>query len=373
LGVVFPTGHSEHQRIEAILTEHRLMAIARVIGRPTLAPSISIHAEGRQVFKSNRVDLHRLWSKTSWKIQSLRDNPACADQEYDRILDEQDSGLHSKLTFAWPNEQSLTAPELLIHRPQIAILREQGVNGHIEMAAAFDRAGFAAVDVTMSDLLAGRFHLSRFNGLVACGGFSFGDVLGAGQGWGKSILFNDDLREQFSTFFSHDSNFALGVCNGCQMFSAIKSIIPGAQNWPSFISNESAQFEARVTMIEVKESPSLFFAGMAGSRLPVAVSHGEGRVHYDNASDYDTLLAKQQLALTYVDNQGQVSERYPYNPNGSKGGVTGLTNLDGRITLLMPHPERVIRTVTNSWHPGDWGEYSPWLKFFRNAYQWVRQ
>ncbi len=251
----------------------------------------------------------------------------------------------------------------------MAILREQGVNGQIEMAAAFDRAGFAAVDVHMSDIIAGRVSLGDFKGFAACGGFSYGDVLGAGEGWAKSILFNARARDEFEAFFRRDDSFALGVCNGCQMMSNLHELIPGAEAWPHFVRNRSEQFEARFVMVEVQRSASLFFEGMEGSRMPVAVAHGEGYAEFAGAN---ALASAQALvALRFVDNRGNATERYPYNPNGSPQGITGLTTPDGRFTILMPHPERVFRAVQNSWHPAEWGEDGPWLRMFRNARRWV--
>ncbi|MFQ3197731.1 MAG: phosphoribosylformylglycinamidine synthase [Paraglaciecola sp.] len=251
--------------------------------------------------------------------------------------------------------------------PKIAILREQGVNSHVEMAAAFDRAGFTAIDVHMSDVLAGRVSLSEFKGLVACGGFSYGDVLGAGEGWAKSILFNPQARDQFSAFFDRNETFTLGVCNGCQMLSNLKQLIPGAEHWPHFVTNQSERFEARVAMLEVKDSPSILFAGMQGSRIPIAVSHGEGRAEFAGGNGLQTMEDSGTIALQYVDNYGKVTQQYPANPNGSPLGISGLTSIDGRATIMMPHPERVFRTVANSWHPSDWQEDSPWMRMFRNA------
>jgi phosphoribosylformylglycinamidine synthase len=294
----------------------------------------------------------------------LRDNPDCAQQEYDRLLDATDPGITARLTF--DPQEDIAAP-FINHgaKPRVAILREQGVNGQIEMAAAFDRAGFAAVDVHMSDIIAGRASLKDFHGFAACGGFSYGDVLGAGEGWAKSILFNARARDDFDAFFKRADSFALGVCNGCQMMSNLQELIPGAERWPHFVRNKSEQFEARFVTLEVQESPSLFFKGMAGSRIPVAVAHGEG---YAEFADAAALQAAQALvALRFVDNRGAVTEQYPLNSNGSPQGITGMTTPDGRFTILMPHPERVFRAVQNSWHPAGWGEDGPWLRMFHNA------
>lgn len=256
-------------------------------------------------------------------------------------------------------------------QPKIAIVREQGVNSHVEMAAAFSRAGFAAIDVHMSDILSGRVTLDAFSGIVACGGFSYGDVLGAGEGWAKSILFNPRASDQFAAFFERQSTFSLGVCNGCQMLSNLKALIPGAQDWPHFVTNKSERFEARVAMIEVAPSASIFFDDMAGSRIPIAVSHGEGRAEFATQNSMLSLNTNPLVSLRYVDNRGQVTEKYPHNPNGSPNGVTGFTSEDGRSTIMMPHPERVFRTVSNSWYPNNWQEDGAWMRMFRNARKFV--
>jgi phosphoribosylformylglycinamidine synthase len=289
----------------------------------------------------------------------MRDNPACAQQEYDRIL-QSDPGLSVK-----SHIQIIDAPLISATRPKIAILREQGVNGHIEMAGAFTLAGFDAVDVTMSDLLAGK-SLAQFQGLVACGGFSYGDVLGAGKGWAKTILFQSQLRDEFSAFFERPDTFSFGVCNGCQMLSSLKELIPGAQDWPSFERNRSEQFEARLALVEVCQSPSILLQGMAGAMLPIAVAHGEG---FANFADQPN---PSQVSLRYVDNHGKPTEYYPNNPNGSPQGITGLTTSDGRVTIMMPHPERVFKTWQLSWHPKQWTEYSPWFTLFTNARKYLK-
>ena len=325
---------------------------------------LRIIAGGKEILKEGRVDLQRAWAETTFHMQSLRDNPVCAQQEYDRILDAGDPGLSPRLTFE-PAED-VAAPFIAGGaRPRVAILREQGVNGQVEMAAAFDRAGFAAVDVHMSDIISGRVTLADFKGAVACGGFSYGDVLGAGEGWAKSILFNPRARDVFAAFFARKDSFALGVCNGCQMMSNLHELIPGSDSWPHFVRNRSEQFEARVALLEVQRSASLFFEGMAGSRIPVACAHGEGFAEF--RSDAALAAAQPLVALRFVDNRGQATEVYPLNPNGSPQGITGLTTPDGRFTILMPHPERVFRTVQNSWHPDGWGEDGPWMRMFRNA------
>jgi phosphoribosylformylglycinamidine synthase len=324
--------------------------------------------DGRKIFCESRADLQRAWSETTFHMQKLRDNPECAQQEYDRILDHDDPGLGAVLNFD-PAADLATPYVPRGGRPRIAILREQGVNGQVEMAAAFDRAGFAAVDVHMSDIIAGRVSLGDYKGFAACGGFSYGDVLGAGEGWAKSILFNARARDEFEAFFRRADSFALGVCNGCQMMSNLHELIPGAEAWPHFVKNRSEQFEARFVMLEVQRSASLFFEGMAGSRMPVPVAHGEGYAEF--VDDKALASAQSLVALRFVDNQGRATERYPHNPNGSPQGITGLTTPDGRFTILMPHPERVFRAVQNSWYPAQWGEDGPWLRMFRNARHWV--
>jgi phosphoribosylformylglycinamidine synthase len=298
-------------------------------------------------------------------MQRLRDNPLSADAELEWRLDDADPGISPKLTFD-PTQDVAAALIAKGQRPRIAILREQGVNGQVEMAAAFTRAGFDAVDVHMSDLASGRIKLADFRGFAACGGFSDGDVLGAGRGWATSILYNDSLREQFAAFFADETKFALGVCNGCQMLSQLKEIIPGAQHWPKFLRNASEQYESRVATLEILDSPSLFFKGMTGSRIPVAVAHGEGRVSFPQVCS----PSKSHGAVRFVDNRGKPTENFPLNTNGSPGGLAGFTAADGRVTILMPHPERVFRSVQLSWHPENWGEDSPWMRMFRNARVW---
>ncbi|HQR09733.1 MAG TPA: phosphoribosylformylglycinamidine synthase [Casimicrobiaceae bacterium] len=341
---------------------------AAVVGAPTRSARITVACAGATVLDESRIDLHRAWSSTTHAMQRLRDNPEAADQEYARILDADDPGLVPLLTF--DPERDIAAPYIATGaRPRVAILREQGVNGHVEMAAAFDRAGFDAYDVHMSDLASGRRSLGEFKGFVAGGGFSYGDVLGAGEGWAKSILFNPSVRDQFAAFLSRGDSFALGVCNGCQMMSNLRELVPGAAHWPHFVRNASEQFEARLVMVEVTPSPSLFFAGMAGSRIPVATAHGEG---YAEFHDPAQLAAAQPLvAMRFVDHRGAATESYPYNANGSPQGITGLTTADGRFTILMPHPERVHRSVQMSWHPEEWGDASPWMRMFRNARAWL--
>ncbi|MBF0446813.1 MAG: phosphoribosylformylglycinamidine synthase [Magnetococcales bacterium] len=359
-----------------ILKSDRDLVLAQLAGAGrvhvigTLREDDEIHfkQDGQSILSESRITWQRVWSATSWRMRTLRDNPETALQEYDTLLDADDLGLHAELTFD-PQKPPLIATGNA--RPKIAILREQGVNGHVEMAAAFDRAGFAAQDVTMSDLMDGRISLSAFRGLAACGGFSYGDVLGAGEGWAKSILFNSKLRDEFSQFFHRSDRFSLGVCNGCQMLSNLRTLIPGADNWPYFKSNASARFEARVSMVEISQSPSILLQGMAGSRFPVPCAHGEGRASFTSSPGLDYMDKEGLISLRFVDSQGQVAHTYPANPNGSPGGVTGVTTPDGRVTIMMPHPERAFRTVTNSWHPGHWSEDGPWLRLFQNGRYWV--
>jgi phosphoribosylformylglycinamidine synthase len=310
-------------------------------------------------------ELQKDWMETSHAVQSLRDNPETADSELVAALDWQHPGMAPKLSFD-PCESPAAPMINQGARPTIAILREQGVNGQIEMAAAFDLAGFRAVDVHMSDLQQGRRTLSEFAGFVACGGFSYGDVLGAGQGWAKSILYSNSLRELFGGFLADTGKFALGVCNGCQMLAALRELVPGTDSWPDFLRNHSEQFEARLSLVEISGSPSLFFGGMEGSRLPVAVAHGEGRASFGGADQVSDLVC-----MRYVDSTGRATDDYPANPNGSPGGITGLCNLDGRVTILMPHPERTLRRINFSWAPADWPDVSPWRRMFENARQWV--
>ena len=340
------------------------------LGAPNDSLQVTINHNGQSVLDESRIALEQAWAETSFHIQSLRDNSECAQQEFDQIARADDPGFAPKLSF--DPQDNLAAPMINTGiKPKVLVLREQGVNGHIEMAGAFHAAGFTPVDVHMSDILSGRVTLESFHGLVACGGFSYGDVLGAGEGWAKSILFNAQARDQFQTFFQRDDAFALGVCNGCQMMSNLHSLIPGADYWPHFVRNQSERFEARVSMVEVQQSNSILLQGMEGSQLPIAVAHGEGRAEFKAA---DQIAAAQQaggIALRYVDNWGEVTETYPANPNGSPQGITGLTNTDGRVTIMMPHPERVYRSVQNSWYPKEWGEDGVWLRLFRNGRKWL--
>ncbi|WP_449286638.1 phosphoribosylformylglycinamidine synthase [Marinobacter sp. PE14] len=340
-----------------------------VVGSPNDTDNLRLTFEGSTVVDESRVELQRLWSETSYRVQSLRDNADCAREEFDNLLDAEDPGLHAELSYDINDD--VAAPYISKGaRPKVAVLREQGVNGQVEMAAAFDRAGFDSVDVHMSDLLSGRVALDGFNSLVACGGFSYGDVLGAGEGWAKSILFSDRVRDQFAAFFNRQDTLALGVCNGCQMLSNLHELIPGSEGWPRFVRNQSEQFEARLVMAEVMPSPSAFMDGMAGSRMPIAVAHGEGRVEFASGTSAEALSENELVALRYVDNRGQATVRYPYNPNGSEAGITGVTTRDGRVTIMMPHPERVFRAVQHSWRPSEWQEDGSWIRMFRNARRW---
>ena len=370
LGAVIQVRQGDTAEVLAQFSAAGLGDCVAVIGQPLNGGDIRLHWHGETVYSAERRILQRIWSETSYRIQRLRDNAECAEQEYDGLLEENNPGLSVKLAF--DVNQDVAAPYIKKGvRPRMAILREQGVNGQTEMAAAFHRAGFAVVDVHMSDIIAGRASLEDFKGLVACGGFSYGDVLGAGGGWAKSVLFNNRARDNFSAFFERKDSFALGVCNGCQMLSNLVELIPGSEAWPRFVRNRSEQFEARVAMVQVQESASIFLQGMAGSRLPIAIAHGEGHAEY--ASEEALLQADLSgaVALRFVDNHGKVTETYPANPNGSPRGITGLTSRDGRVTIMMPHPERVFRAVQNSWRPDDWQEDAGWMRMFRNARVWV--
>jgi phosphoribosylformylglycinamidine synthase len=370
LGAVIQVRHNDIETIATRFKEAGLGRYTHVIGALNNDDRIVISNGSQVSFDRSRVELQRIWSETSWRMQALRDNPTCAQQEYDSLLDAQDPGLHTKLSFD-PSED-IAAP--FFNKglaPSVAILREQGVNGHVEMAAAFDKAGFSSVDVHMSDIIEGRVSLAAFKGLVACGGFSYGDVLGAGRGWANSILYNARGRDEFSAFFTRSDSFGLGICNGCQMMSQLSTLIPGAELWPRFERNESEQFEARFVMSEIVASPSLFLQGMAGSRLPITVAHGEGRAVFAGQAGEQALLAKNLLSLRYIDNYGGAARQYPFNPNGSPQGMTGFTTEDGRFTIMMPHPERVFRTVQNSWSPSEWGADGGWMRMFRNARKWV--
>ena len=361
LGAVLQIRREDRTAVMQTLRDAGLGACSHAIGTTNTADEVRVWRNAKPVFSARRSELQRTWSEVSFQIARLRDDPVCALEEFDALLDSDNPGLSVSIK---------TAPAVPFvatgARPKIAILREQGVNGHVEMAAAFERAGFAPYDVHMSDLQAGRIHLADFKGFAACGGFSYGDVLGAGQGWAKSVLFNDRLRDEFTAFFKRADSFALGVCNGCQMMAHLAPIIPGARDWPSFQRNRSEQFEARVVMVEIPSSPSIFLAGMAGSKLPVVVSHGEGRAEFAAGRD-----GKALTAMRYIDNRGVIATGYPFNPNGSPEGLAGVTTADGRFTIMMPHPERTFRSLQMSWRPTGLGEDAPWLEMFRNARRWL--
>ena len=377
LGAVIQTRREQRAEILHCAQSLAMADCLHRLGQPAADGDIRIVRQGEVLFSRSRIQCHRIWSQTSWQIQRIRDNPQCADQEYQRLDDDADPGLFCDLSFCYEEcapERILAevelAPNICLTRPKVAILREQGVNGQLEMAAAFHSVGFDAVDITTTDLINGAT-FDDCKGLAACGGFSFGDVLGAGEGWAKSILFNPELKDCFERFFERADIFALGVCNGCQMMSSIRSIIPGAADWPGFVRNYSEQFEARFVMVEVCSEKSILFGNMKGSKIPVSSAHGEGRAVFADQAGMRTIPDHDQACLRYIDNHGNPTTVYPYNPNGSANGLTGFTNADGRVTIMMPHPERVFRTVSNSWHPDDWGEYSPWIKMFLNAREWV--
>ncbi|WP_150302794.1 phosphoribosylformylglycinamidine synthase [Pseudomonas saliphila] len=370
LGAVIQVRQAATEEVLNALSAVGLGNCSAVIGRPVKEQTLSFTYNEQTVLSGTRSEWQQAWSETSWQIQRLRDNADCADQEFDSLADDANPGLQALLSF--DVNEDVAAPYINTGiRPRVAILREQGVNGQVEMAAAFTRAGFNAIDVHMSDILSGRIELDSFRGLVACGGFSYGDVLGAGEGWAKSILFNDTAREAFSNFFARPETFALGICNGCQMLSNLRELIPGSEHWPHFVRNRSEQFEARVAMVEVQPSASIFLSGMTGSRLPIAVAHGEGHAEFTSSEAVDACEASSSVALRYIDNRGRMTERYPSNPGGSPRGITGLTTADGRVTIMMPHPERVYRAVQNSWYPQEWSEDGGWMRMFRNARAWV--
>ncbi|MCF6345658.1 MAG: phosphoribosylformylglycinamidine synthase [Thiomicrorhabdus sp.] len=367
IGVVIQIKTADKEKVKTIFSDFQLTYWTHWIGSVSESDKIEITSHGKSLLSMPRKVLQGWWSETSYRMQALRDNHLCAKQEFDAIEQDENTQISSIITFNMQHD--ITAEFEGKPKPKIAILREQGVNGQQEMAAAFDHAGFESVDVHMTDILSGRVQLTEFKGLVACGGFSYGDVLGAGRGWANSILFNVRARNEFETFFNRQDTFTLGVCNGCQMLSNLKEIIPGAQNWPAFVRNESEQFEARFSLVEIQKSPSILLTGMEGTRIPVAVAHGEGRMDFGTGTAQDV---EGLVGLRYVDAKGQPTERYPFNPNGTQGGMTALTTTDGRVTIMMPHPERVFRTVQNSWYPDDWNsEDAPWMRLFRNARKWV--
>ena len=383
LGALLQVRTADRDAVMQLLREHGLSQHSHVVGKTRPADStitagvgeVQVWRDAKNIFSASLSDLHQVWDATSWKICQLRDNPACADAEHAAAGVAADPGLHVYLpnkAIAQVNQaqvaiESIASPALMLSRPKVAVLREQGVNSHVEMAYAFTEAGFEAFDVHMTDLQTGRANLADFKGVVACGGFSYGDTLGAGIGWARSITFNPGLADQFKAFFGREDTFGLGVCNGCQMFAELADIIPGAQDWPRFTTNQSERFEARLSMVEVLESPSLFFADMAGSRLPIVVSHGEGYANFKYRGNAERAIA----AMRFTDNHGVATEAYPFNPNGSPGGLTAVTTADGRFTAMMPHPERVFRNVQMSWIDQDVSGFSPWMQLWRNARKWV--
>jgi len=362
LGVLLQVQSSQRDAVLQTLRRHGLSKHSHVVGKPNDRGVVEVWRDTKKVFDAPLQALHKEWDQVSWRIAQLRDNPACADAEHANVGQAGDAGMHVHLSF--DPKDDVAAPFINSGaRPKLAILREQGVNSHVEMSYAMALAGFDTYDVHMSDLQSGRAALDQFKGFVACGGFSYGDTLGAGEGWARSVMFNPVLADQFKAFFARSDSFALGVCNGCQMMAALSPIIPGAQHWPKFTRNKSEQFEARLSLVEVLDSPSIFFQGMAGSRLPIAVAHGEGFADFSQRGD----AAQVARAMRYVDHAGQPTEAYPLNPNGSPDGLTSVTTADGRFTVLMPHPERVFRNVQMSWTCGDVSELSPWMRMFRNA------
>ena len=364
LGAVLQVKTQDVERVMTLLADATLASCSHRLGSVQSQQTLTITYKDTLIYSASRATLQQTWAEVSYKIQALRDNSDCAKQQFAQISDEKNTGLSASLTF--DINDNIVAHLENLPRPKVAILREQGVNGHIEMAAAFDKAGFQAIDVHMSDIFSGRISLTEFRGLVACGGFSYGDVLGAGGGWAKSILFDPHTWAEFSDFFQRSDTFALGVCNGCQMLSALKELIPGAEHWPEFKRNISEQFEARVSMVEIKPSPSIFLKGMEGSQLPVVIAHGEGRAVFPHQAS-----EKAHVALHYIDHYGDITEDFPANPNGSLAGITGVTTPDGRFTIMMPHPERCFRSLQNSWHPDSWAEDGAWLRLFRNARLWI--
>jgi phosphoribosylformylglycinamidine synthase len=377
LGAIIQVKASEAHYVQNVLREHNLLDCVTTHGTPNQNSVVRVlSTSGQEIFSESIFTLRSVWSDVTRRMAGLRDNPACAEQEHALRIDPSNPGLSPKVTFDF-------SPATIGHwsldighsgaKPSVAILREQGVNGEVEMAAAFTRAGFKAVDVHMTDILSGRVSLRDFRGLAACGGFSYGDVLGAGEGWAKSILFNPRAHDEFAAFFAREDTFALGVCNGCQMMSNLHSIIPGAAHWPRFVQNQSERFEARVASLLIEKSPSVLFAGMEGSVLPVAIAHGEGFTEFASPEAAVACNASGLVAARFVDNHHRPTEHYPLNPNGSPFGITALTTTTGRVTILMPHPERVFRVVQQSWAPPAWRDRdaAPWLRLFQNARAWV--
>lgn len=370
LGAVVQVAEQHWQDLQVLAARHGLEGNLKRLGTLNVDDVVRIEKKGQELFCESRVSLQRKWSETSYHLQALRDNSDCAQEEFDSLLDSTDRGLHAELTFDL--NEDICAPYVSVNtKPKVAVLREQGVNGQIEMAAAFHRAQFNPIDVHMTDLIEDRVNLSDFNMLVACGGFSYGDVLGAGGGWAKSVLYHDPLRKQFQQFFHSPNTLSLGVCNGCQMISLLHELIPGASGWPRFVRNRSEQFEGRLVMVQVEESPSILTSDMIGSRFPLAVAHGEGRAEFAHEDGLSALENTGCISMRFVDGCGRQTVEYPKNPNGSPNGITGITSSDGRVTLMMPHPERVYRVCQNSWHPDTWREDAPAMRLFRNARRWL--
>ena len=374
LGVVIQIATEDRAEVMQLLREHGLSKHSHVVGKTRPAHSaigkgvgsLSIWRDTQEIFTAKLEDLHQVWDSVSWKICQQRDNASCADMEHAGVGRSDNPGLHVSLSFK--PEDNVAAPYLNLTQPRVAILREQGVNSHVEMAYAFNEAGFESHDVHMTDLQTGRVSLKDFQGLVACGGFSYGDTLGAGIGWARSITFNPLLADEFNAYFARTDTFGLGVCNGCQMFAELADIIPGANHWPRFTTNQSERFEARLSMVEILPSPSLFFEDMAGSRMPIAVAHGEGFANFKHRGSAEQVIS----AMRFVDNAGLPTEIYPANPNGSSGGLTAVTTADGRFTAMMPHPERVFRNVQMSYTPDNLSAFSPWLRMWPNARRWLK-
>jgi phosphoribosylformylglycinamidine synthase len=369
LGALVQVSTINFNKVLQVIEKYDLSDCFHEIGKINSISELVISGNGQKLFSESLQKLRESWSLTTFHMQKLRDNPQCAEQEYASVRQIETPPLFSELTYA--TDDDICAPYINQgQKPRIAILREQGVNGQVEMAVAFNKAGFEAVDVHMSDLLEGRSDLALFQGIAACGGFSYGDVLGAGEGWAKSIRYNGRAFDMFSMFFQREDSFGLGICNGCQMMSNLHDMIPGAELWPHFVKNHSEQFEARVSMVEVLPSASLFLQGMQGSKMPIVVAHGEGRAEL-HTTDSMAAIESQAACLRFIDRNGDTTEHYPANPNGSPQGLTGFTNQDGRFTIMMPHPERVFRSIQNSWQAEDWGEDSPWMRMFRNARIWI--
>jgi len=391
LGAVIQVREDDLDDVMLTLREHGLKACVSRLGTLNNHYALRVRQSGQEIFNESLITLRGWWSDVTHRIAGLRDNPKAAAQEHALRLDKDDPGIRPVITFAMSEVTSDKGqvtrskpqePDTLLvtshltlatsrSRPSVAILREQGVNGEVEMAAAFTRAGFLAVDVHMTDILSGRVSLQEFRGLAACGGFSYGDVLGAGEGWAKSILFNERARAEFAAFFARADTFGLGVCNGCQMMSNLKAIIPGASHWPRFVQNQSERYEGRFVSVKIEPSPSIFFKDMAGSVIPICTAHGEGYAEFTDLAAAEAFSNSGLVSARFVDNHHQTTELYPLNPNGSPLGMTALTTTTGRVTIIMPHPERVFRSACMSWAPKDWPEDSPWMKLFYNARAWV--